>query len=175
MTLTLHLDRVDTPIGDLLVAVDEQDALRLVYFDPPADLDAALRRGCGVTDVHTTWSPDPAGCATALRAYFAGQLEAIEAVRVAPAGTPFQQEVWSALRRIPCGTTTSYGVLARELGRPDAVRAVGLANGANPIAVVVPCHRVIGANGSLVGYGGGLERKRWLLAHEAKAARPRLF
>jgi len=81
-------------------------------------------------------------------------------------GTPFQQEVWRSLRAIPCGTTTSYGKLAAQIGRPAAVRAVGLANGANPVAVVIPCHRVIGSNGSLTGYGGGLERKRWLLDHE---------
>ena len=82
------------------------------------------------------------------------------------AGTDFQREVWRALRGIPCGTTLSYGELARRIGRPNAVRAVGLANGANPIGVVVPCHRVIGSNGSLTGYGGGIERKRWLLDHE---------
>jgi methylated-DNA-[protein]-cysteine S-methyltransferase len=85
------------------------------------------------------------------------------------AGTPFQRSVWSALRRIPAGTTTSYGALAEHIERPTAVRAVGHANGANPISVVVPCHRVIGADGSLTGYGGGLDRKRWLLAHEGVA------
>jgi methylated-DNA-[protein]-cysteine S-methyltransferase len=87
---------------------------------------------------------------------------------VTPAGTPFQVRVWTALREIPCGETRSYGDIARRIGDPKAVRAVGLANGANPIAVVVPCHRVIGANGSLTGYGGGLPRKRWLLAHESR-------
>jgi methylated-DNA-[protein]-cysteine S-methyltransferase len=86
------------------------------------------------------------------------------------AGTPFQLEVWQALRKIPCGTTVSYLDLARQIGRPAAVRAVGLANGSNPIPVVIPCHRVIGSNGSLTGYGGGLERKRWLLEHEKCAA-----
>jgi methylated-DNA-[protein]-cysteine S-methyltransferase len=85
-------------------------------------------------------------------------------------GTDFQRTVWQALRRIPCGTTISYGELARRIGRPAAVRAVGLANGANPVGVVVPCHRVIGADGSLTGYGGGIERKRWLLAHERASA-----
>jgi len=83
--------------------------------------------------------------------------------------------VWQALREIPAGTTTSYGAIARKLGKPDAMRAVGLANGANPIAIVVPCHRVIGSDGSLTGYGGGLERKRWLLAHEARYAGEGLF
>src|SRR6185437_637184 len=90
----------------------------------------------------------------------------IDAILTATAGTAFQREVWRALRDIPAGQTISYGELARRIGRPAAVRAVGLANGANPIGVVVPCHRVIGANGSLTGYGGGLHRKEWLLAHE---------
>jgi methylated-DNA-[protein]-cysteine S-methyltransferase len=102
----------------------------------------------------------------AINSYFAGELTAIDTLPVQTAGTPFQREVWYALRRIPCGTTVSYGKLAEQIGRPSAVRAVGLANGSNPIGVVVPCHRVIGANGSLTGYGGGMERKRWLLQHE---------
>jgi methylated-DNA-[protein]-cysteine S-methyltransferase len=109
---------------------------------------------------------DPAGASTALRAYFDGELTAIDRLRVATGGTPFQKSVWRALRGIACGETMSYAMLARRIGRPTAVRAVGSANGDNPISVVVPCHRVIGTNGSLTGYGGGIERKRWLLAHE---------
>ncbi len=109
---------------------------------------------------------DPHGLTGAVADYFAGDLHAIDALPVKTAGTTFQQEIWRALREIPCGTTISYGELARRIGRPQAVRAVGLANGSNPIGVVVPCHRVIGANGSLTGYGGGIERKRWLLDHE---------
>jgi methylated-DNA-[protein]-cysteine S-methyltransferase len=105
----------------------------------------------------------------ALRRYFAGELAAIDDLPVKTAGTAFQREVWRALREIECGTTVSYAKLAERIGRPTAVRAVGLANGANPIGVVVPCHRVIGADGSLTGYGGGMERKRWLLRHEASA------
>jgi methylated-DNA-[protein]-cysteine S-methyltransferase len=98
--------------------------------------------------------------------YFGGDLRALDAVPCDPGGTPFQARVWKALRTIPVGTTWSYGALARRIGDPKAVRAVGFANGSNPIAVVIPCHRVIGSNGTLVGYGGGLERKHWLLAHE---------
>jgi len=101
-----------------------------------------------------------------LDAYFAGDLTAIDDVPVATNGTPFQRTVWAALRRIPAGTTTSYGALAASIGYPSAMRAVGLANGANPVAIIVPCHRVIGADHSLTGYGGGLPRKRWLLEHE---------
>jgi methylated-DNA-[protein]-cysteine S-methyltransferase len=105
----------------------------------------------------------------AIRSYFAGDLSAIDKLPVKTAGTPFQREVWHALRKISCGTTISYGQLAKQINRPAAVRAVGLANGSNPIGVIVPCHRVIGSNGLLTGYGGGLERKRWLLEHEKRA------
>ena len=110
--------------------------------------------------------PDPGGVSSALKAYFDGELTAIDGLAVCADGTPFQQTVWRALRDIPCGQTISYSTLARRIGRPTAVRAVGLANGSNPVGIVVPCHRVIGANGTLTGYGGGLDRKRWLLAHE---------
>jgi methylated-DNA-[protein]-cysteine S-methyltransferase len=102
----------------------------------------------------------------AFDAYFNGDIRSIDAIEVDPAGTAFQQAVWAELRRIRAGTTLSYSQLAARIGRPDAVRAVGTANGANPVPIVIPCHRVIGANGSLVGYGGGLDMKRWLLAHE---------
>ncbi len=105
--------------------------------------------------------------AAVLGRYFAGELKAIDRLKTANGGTAFQRKVWAALRTIPARATTSYGELAARLGMPKAARAVGLANGANPIAIVVPCHRVIGANGTLTGYGGGLARKRWLLAHEA--------
>ena len=106
-----------------------------------------------------------------LAAYFEGDLASIDTIDCATGGTPFQRAVWKALRDIPAGRTESYGQLAARIGKPAAVRAVGLANGANPIGLVVPCHRVIGANGSLTGYGGGIERKRWLLNHEGAAFR----
>ncbi len=115
----------------------------------------------------TARSPDAVReAARALADYFAGDLDAIADLPTAANGTAFQLSVWAALRQIPVGETVSYGALAARIGRPKAVRAVGLANGANPIAIVVPCHRVIGADASLTGYGGGLHRKRWLLAHE---------
>jgi methylated-DNA-[protein]-cysteine S-methyltransferase len=109
---------------------------------------------------------EPSAARACVEAYFAGDLHAIDAIPVAMPGTTFQREVWDALRRIPVGTTLSYSGLATQLGRPKATRAVGLANGANPIGVIVPCHRVIGANASLTGYGSGLPRKKWLLEHE---------
>jgi methylated-DNA-[protein]-cysteine S-methyltransferase len=111
--------------------------------------------------------PVPGLYSNALEAYFAGDFEPIAKIKVRTAGTPFQQQVWSALCEIPAGTTLSYGQLAAKLGNPSASRAVGRANGLNPVAIVVPCHRVIGANGSLTGFGGGIERKKWLLDHEA--------
>jgi methylated-DNA-[protein]-cysteine S-methyltransferase len=113
----------------------------------------------------------PASVRKALDLYFAGRLDALDTIPVKTGGTDFQREVWAALRTIPAGRTLSYGGLAEQIGRPKAVRAVGLANGSNPIGLIVPCHRVIGADGSLTGYGGGIERKRWLLAHE-QAAEP---
>jgi methylated-DNA-[protein]-cysteine S-methyltransferase len=106
------------------------------------------------------------GAAAALQRYVAGDLHALDSIEVDTGGTPFQQSVWRALRRIPAGTTWSYARLASEIGRPSAVRAVAAANGANPVSIVVPCHRVIGSDGRLTGYGGGLARKRWLLVHE---------
>jgi methylated-DNA-[protein]-cysteine S-methyltransferase len=112
----------------------------------------------------------PAAIRNAIDDYFAGDLDAIDAIAVRLHGTQFQRQVWTALRDIPVGTTISYKELATRIGRPTATRAVGLANGSNPVAIVVPCHRVIGANGTLTGYGGGLDRKRWLLAHERAAA-----
>jgi methylated-DNA-[protein]-cysteine S-methyltransferase len=111
----------------------------------------------------------PAAIGDALRAYFDGEVEAITRLAARTNGSVFQRRVWDALRAIPAGRTWTYGELAGTIGRPSASRAVGLANGANPVAIVVPCHRVIGANGNLTGYGGGLERKRWLLEHEQRA------
>jgi methylated-DNA-[protein]-cysteine S-methyltransferase len=144
-----------SPIGDLLLTATDA-GLTGVHMGPVAPPPAA-ERGDGRSVL--------AVARDELDAYFAGRLTAF-AVPLAAAGTPFQQRVWAALRRVPFGTTISYGALARALGRPGAARAVGLANGRNPIAIIVPCHRVIGADGTLTGYGGGLERKRWLLAHE---------
>ncbi len=125
-----------------------------------------LRRHYGASGFQLREVSPPSEAARALLAYFDGNLDAIAELPTATNGTEFQRTVWSALRRIPAGRTVSYGTVAAQIGRPEAVRAVGLANGANPIAIVVRCHRVIGADASLTGYGGGLYRKRWLLVHE---------
>ena len=110
----------------------------------------------------------------ALHEYFEGQRKSFDELTLAPAGTSFQLRVWQELLRIPYGETTSYGQLARQIGRPSASRAVGMANGRNPIGVIIPCHRVIGADGSLTGYGGGLPMKEWLLHHEGALTQPEL-
>ena len=165
----LFVDRVPSPVGSLFVVHDGDGHLRALDFpDYEERLHRLLRLHYGA--FRLTPSLAPRATVHALDAFFAGELEAIDTLLVHTGGTEFQRRVWAALRRIPAGTTTSYGQLAGAIGRPDAVRAVGLANGANPIAIVVPCHRVIGADGGLTGYGGGLERKRWLLAHERVCA-----
>jgi methylated-DNA-[protein]-cysteine S-methyltransferase len=170
--LELFLDRTQTPLGQLAIVADGEGRLRLIYFiDHEEDLDRAMRRHYGADGYVIEAKRDSYGFTTAMNSYFEGNLSVIESLPVETGGTPFQREVWKSLREIPCGTTWSYSELARRIGNPSAVRAVGLANGSNPISIVVPCHRVIGANGTLTGYGGGLERKRWLLAHES-AARP---
>ena len=160
-------DRIKTPIGNLDIVADEDGRLRAVEWTDHADrMHHSLRLQYGKDGYELGRARDPGGAGTALRAYFAGELAAIDRLKVATAGTAFQNSVWKALRTIACGETISYALLAQRVGRPTAVRAVGHANGDNPISVVVPCHRVIGTNGSLTGYGGGIERKRWLLTHE---------
>jgi methylated-DNA-[protein]-cysteine S-methyltransferase len=166
-SLIFKLERVPTPCGEMLVATDEEGALRgLDWTDHEGRLRRLLQLHYGPEVVQLRPRSSVSDARSAVEAYLEGDLQAIDAVTVKSGGTAFQREVWAALRTIPAGTTLSYGALAAQLNRPAAVRAVGLANGSNPISVVVPCHRVIGADGSLTGYGGGLSRKRWLLEHE---------
>jgi len=153
----VHYRVISSPIGELVVW-GEAGVLSGLSFADSRKASA----------VEPAWQPDDnafTDVAEQLRAYFAGELTAFE-LKLEPHGTTFQQRVWGALRDIPYGATTTYSRLATELGDPNAMRAVGLANGRNPIAIVIPCHRVIGADGGLTGYGGGLHRKQWLLAHE---------
>jgi len=167
--MDLYLEEIPSPLGLLSVVTDGR-ALRAIEFDGyPGRLAHFLRIHCGEHVLHAG-SAGEAGAL--LRAYLDGDLSAIDTLPVLTAGTPFQRRVWEALRRIPAGTTISYGELAKRIDAPTASRAVGMANGANPIPIVVPCHRVIGANGKLTGFGGGMERKHWLLAHEAINAPP---
>ncbi|MBM3601694.1 MAG: methylated-DNA--[protein]-cysteine S-methyltransferase [Alphaproteobacteria bacterium] len=165
--LRLLIDEIATPIGKLSIVDDEAGHLCIVeWSDHRQAMQRALKRLGRGRKVELAPARDRFGHATSLRTYFSGRLDAIDALPVVEAGTDFQNKVWRALRRIPCGKTLSYAGLARRIGHPTAVRAVGLANGSNPISIVVPCHRVIGTDGTLTGYGGGIERKQWLLAHE---------
>jgi methylated-DNA-[protein]-cysteine S-methyltransferase len=165
------LDRLETPIGTALLVTDGDGILRaLDWEDHEPRMTELLRLHYG--DVILRDARSPRHVRAALSGYFNGDLTSLTAIKWRVAGTPFQRKVWNALPTIPPGATMSYGALAAQLGMPKAVRAVGHANGSNPISVVVPCHRLIGANGSLVKYGGGLMRKRWLLEHEGAALKP---
>jgi O-6-methylguanine DNA methyltransferase len=169
--MKLWIDEMDSPLGGLLVGTADGTLCALDYAGYEERLRnlAAARFGAVVLRP----AASPAAVRGALRDYFAGDLRATDGLRVRGGGTPFQEKVWALLRAIPPGTTTTYGALAARLGAANASRAVGLANARNPIAIVVPCHRVIGASGALTGYAGGLERKRWLLRHEgAEGAHP---
>lgn len=167
--ITMRFLTMHSPVGDLTLAANDR-GLAVVHFE---------RYKHGPTPAaHAAWTRDDgrnpesgvlARAREQLTAYFAGTRRTFD-LPLAPSGTPFQTRVWDELRRIPFGERTSYGELARRLGNPAASRAVGAANGRNPISIIVPCHRVVGANGSLTGFGGGIERKRWLLAHEQRVS-----
>ncbi|MDB5447129.1 MAG: ogt [Phenylobacterium sp.] len=166
----LILDRLATPIGEALLVHDPAGVLRAFnWTDYEPQMRAWIARRYPAARLAEGRAP--AEARAAFEAYFAGDPRALEAVRWRASGTAFQLGVWQALCAIPAGETLSYAGLAAKIGRPTAMRAVGLANGANPVALVVPCHRVIGANRTLTGYGGGLHRKRWLLAHEGATFR----
>ncbi len=152
---------LDTPLGPMRAVFDGPALVELAFVDAPA-----TEPTCVPAQLPAPAARQLAALRAALDAYFSGREVAFD-VPLAPAGTPFQRDVWTALRGIPFGATASYAEIARRIGRPRAVRAVGAANARNPIAILVPCHRVIGADGSLTGYAGGLERKRALLALEA--------
>lgn len=165
--LRLWMDEIETPIGRLLIVADGDGNLRAIdWKEHESRMLLLLQRHYGKGKFTLESTKHSSALTQAIRSYFAGDLKAIDGLPVKTAGTPFQRAVWLALRKIPCGKTLSYGELAIKIGRPSAVRAVGLANGSNPVGIVVPCHRVIGSDGSLTGYGGGIERKRWLLDHE---------
>jgi len=162
------LDRLATPIGVALLVSDDENALRaLDWEDHEPRLKTLLALHYGSVILQEGCAPRETRMA--LSGYFSGDLDRLNAINWRVAGTPFQNKVWNALAKVPVGTTMSYGALAAKLGAPRAMRAVGHANGQNPISVVIPCHRLIGADGSLVKYGGGLARKQWLLRHEGVA------
>lgn len=166
--MQLLVDEISSPIGTLVAVVRDDALCALDFGDCKPRLRALLAARFGSYELRS--ARNPAGVSKHIRSYFAGALDALDSIEVDMHGTPFQKRVWSALRRVPRGTTASYGEIAARIGRPRAVRAVGMTNARNPIVLVVPCHRIIGSDGSLTGYGGGLERKRWLLAHEGAPA-----
>lgn len=165
--ITLLEDRIDTPLGVLCILCDSEFNLRAVEWEEHQQrMEQLLNIHYGKQCIRRINSVNPGDLSDKFRAWFAGDLNILNTLPTATMGTPFQREVWQALRSIPCGQVLSYGQLAAQLGRPKASRAVGAANGANPISIVVPCHRVIGRDGSMTGYAGGVARKEWLLRHE---------
>src|SRR5262249_18555056 len=165
------IDRLPTPIGELIIIADKDGNLRTIdWTDHEVRMKRLLDRQYGKGGYTLTPARDPGGLTSAMRRYFKGDVSVLARLPVKTEGTAFQTSVWRQLRKIKDGTAISYAELARRIGKPKAVRAVGLANGQNPISIVVPCHRVIGSDGTLTGYGGGLSRKKWLLEHEGVAA-----
>lgn len=172
--IALVTDEIPSPIGGVILVAretaDSRFALCAVEFDDCLDrLHRNLR--AHFKDYDLKKADNPGGYCSAMQAYFDGELEAIDGLLIDSGGTEFQQEVWLRLRSIPAGETWRYGEMAAKLGRPDAPRAVGAANGRNPLSIVVPCHRLIGSSGKLTGYAGGLKRKQWLLEHEGALPR----
>jgi methylated-DNA-[protein]-cysteine S-methyltransferase len=162
--IRLQQDSFKSPVG-IVTIVSDGAAVRAVDFDGyESRMHRLLTRHCGAYQLKKV--RNAGGFTVLLKAYFDGDLPALADIPTATSGTPFQKKVWAALRKIPVGTTATYQTIARRIGKPLACRAVGLANGANPVALIIPCHRVIGANNRLGGYGGGLDRKQWLLTHE---------
>ena len=163
--MILQSTRIKTPVGDLLLVARDDAACAIAFADCAEGVLASLARRFHAPRI--TLARDPGGIVSFLEAYLAGEATALDRVRVDLGGTPFQRRVWAALRTIVPGAPIAYHELAARIGSPGAARAVALANARNPVAIVIPCHRVIGKDGALRGYAGGLARKAWLLAHEA--------
>ncbi len=173
--MDLHVAEIESPVGTLLLATRNEKVCALEFADRRMRMQEIFAQRFGEVRLQPSAHDEDGRVArdigAKLAAYFAGDLEAVRDVVVDAGGTTFQARVWDALRRIPAGTTWSYAQLANEVGNPKAVRAVGLANSKNPVAIIVPCHRVVGSDGSLTGYAGGVDRKRWLLNHEFEWSR----
>jgi len=162
--MELFIDKINSPLGIILVVTDAENLCALDYADYEHRMIQLLQLRYGHFQLKET--VNPMGISSQIQAYLEGDYSSLDQIPVKAGGTAFQQQVWAALRTIPLGTAVTYGELAAKLGKPTAYRAVGMANSLNPAAIVVPCHRVIGAKANLTGYAGGLERKRWLLRHE---------
>ncbi len=167
--MELLFDTLESPIGTVVLVSRGTTLCALDFSDYDARMRTLIHRRFGACGLKS--ASDPNGFTHRLRRYFNGNPTALDNIEVDTGGTPFQQSVWLGLRQIPLGETSSYGELAAKVGRPAAARAVGYANSLNPIGIVLPCHRVIGSNGSLTGYAGGMHRKEWLLNHERAMAR----
>jgi O-6-methylguanine DNA methyltransferase len=166
--MKLSKTEIATPVGRLLLAATDRGICAVLYSEPKGKGERWLTRRFGTVEFDRSPSRDRIldRAEQALARYFAGDARALDQIPIDSGGTDFQRSVWNALRKIPAGQTRTYGQIARSIGRPTAVRAVGMANRTNPVAIVVPCHRVIGADGSLTGYAGRIDRKEWLLRHE---------
>lgn len=164
----IDLTEFTSPIGQITLAVRDGRLCALSFSDGWPRRRQQLEKR--FREVHFQHTDSASDIVRRLHEYFGGDLDALASIQVDPGGTSFQQRVWHALRKVAPAHTVSYGHLARAIGSPSACRAVGAANGSNPVGIVIPCHRVIGATGALTGYGGGIERKRWLLEHERHAA-----
>jgi methylated-DNA-[protein]-cysteine S-methyltransferase len=162
--IKLLIDRVPSPMGMMLLISDRTSLCALDFADCEARMLGLLRKRYPAFKLVETI--DPLGFSTKIRAYLNGDLRSLERIPLNGGGTEFQQQVWQMLQTIPIGQTISYGELATKIGKPTAARAVGMANSLNPVEIVVPCHRVIGAKAQLTGYAGGIDRKQWLLQHE---------
>ncbi|NJK39678.1 MAG: methylated-DNA--[protein]-cysteine S-methyltransferase [Oscillatoriales cyanobacterium RM2_1_1] len=163
--MQLFMDRIDSELSQILIISDGEQLCSLDFADYESRMMTLLQKRYANFELLEVKNPQ--GFSQKIQQYFRGDWRALDNIPVNPGGTPFQQTVWSALRQIPPGITLSYQQLAVKIGKPTAARAVGMANAQNPIAIVIPCHRVIAANTKLAGYAGGIERKRWLLNHEA--------
>ena len=166
--MKLWQERVQSAIGPLVIVTSDRELCSLDYQGYEERMHRLLRKRWGEVELHER--PDASPALRAVHRYFSGELRAFESVSICFNGTDFQRRVWRELIRIPPGATASYHTIAKAIGKPGGSRAVGMANGSNPIALAIPCHRVIAANGALGGYAGGVEKKEWLLNHERKWA-----
>ncbi|AFY43790.1 methylated-DNA--[protein]-cysteine S-methyltransferase [Nostoc sp. PCC 7107] len=162
--MQLVIDKINSAIGTILIVTNREKLCALDFADYEPRMLKLLNKRYGSFDFQ--YLKNPQGFSNQIQAYFDGDRTSLNNIPISTGGTVFQQQVWLALRTIPWGTTIAYAELAARIGKPKAYRAVGMANSLNPIALVLPCHRVVGANAALTGYAGGLERKRWLLNHE---------
>jgi methylated-DNA-[protein]-cysteine S-methyltransferase len=159
-----YTSTIESPLGEVIIIHDGDSLYGLDFADNTDRLTQLMKQHWGLDGLPTTIKESPFD--PEVKAYFGGDMRALDVIKTKLKGTEFQRDIWAAIRAIPAGKTMSYGDLAKAIHRPKAVRAVGAANGANPISLIHACHRVIGADGSLTGYAGGLERKKWLLEHE---------